>query len=146
MLDHSLSSKPFYFTIASWSAHEKSYCSLPLHAAPKPKPDKIHNVSMNLVQTCYYQALNHSSVCSPPPSRLPPACSPFSFLFSLPLGERLSVFLQPSLNCSLIQTKPKSPVSYTKGGPGLSHQCPWRKSHCAQLISPFCSMGAGALI
>lgn len=129
---HSLSSKPFYFTITSWSAHEKTYRSLSPHAAPKPKPDNTHNVLMNLLQTCYYQALNHSSVCSP---SFPPSSCLLAFLFPLLPPSQWKIFCLSATksNCSLIQTKPKSPVSCTKGGPGLSHQPPWRKSQCAQL-------------
>ncbi len=91
-----------------------------------PKPDNTHNVSMNLLQTCYYQALNHSSVCSP--SFPPPSCL-FAILFPpLPPSQWKVVCLSTTKShCSLIQTKPKSPVSFTKGGPGLSHQSPWRK-------------------
>lgn len=141
---YSLSSKQFYFTITSWSAHEKTYHSLSPHAAPKPKPDNTHNVSMNLLQTCYYQALNHSPVCSP---SFPPSSCLLAFLFPLLPPSQWKIFCLSATksNCSLIQTKPKSPVSCTKGGPGLSHQTPWRKKSVCTAISPFCSRGAGVL-
>lgn len=138
---YSLSSNPFYFPIASWSWENTRFflpTQLPYYT---PKPDNTHNVSMNLLQTCYYQALNHS-VCSP---FFPPPCSPFSSLLSLPLSERLSVFPRPSLTVHSSRPNPSLLSRSQREALDSPTKPPGEKSLCTAIF-PFCSSGAGASV
>ncbi len=129
MWSYSLSSNPFYFSIASWSWENTVFflpTQLPYYT---PKPDNTHNVSMSLLQTCYYQALNHSSVCSPSflmPARLSLSSSP-----SLSVKGCLSFRFQVS---SLLSRSQREALDSPTKPPG-------EKSLCT---TPFCSSEAGA--